>query len=260
MINKKVFEDDLIAGMHKELVKNATNQDKDNLGRAVDYLNSAIDIFEDAGMTVQADKVLRILAKIANNNVRRLTSLHALQEKGVSIHDIKKATQGDVVARAKVNNALRELGASDKEIIEFVGAKNYMSEEAARDVLNPERAYSKINDWLKDPTMPVDPKNPQPGESLSFKSVPKSHQPGDELVFNSLAFDEQDAKKHSLKPKPDTHSKGLTSEKMIANLKHHGTVFNMADDGNAADDLLDADVVDSPLEVHDEEKTFEDTD
>ncbi len=46
---------------------------------------------------------------------------------------------------------------------------------------------------------------------------------------------------------------------MVNNLKHHGTVFNMADDGA---DLLDADIGNEPLEVSemDPDKTFEDSD
>lgn len=108
MIKKSIFEEELIAGMQKELIKNASNQETDNLGKAVDYLNSAIDIFEEAGMSVQAEQILKIISKIA-------------------------------------------------------------------------------------------------GES-------------------------------------DRHTKGLTSDKMVSNLKNHGTVFNLSDDGQAADDLLNADV------------------
>jgi hypothetical protein len=40
---------------------------------------------------------------------------------------------------------------------------------------------------------------------------------------------------------PDTYTKNLNSDKMIKNLKGHGTVFNMPD-SNQADDLLDDDV------------------
>jgi hypothetical protein len=108
MIKKSVFEEELIKGMQKELIKNATNQATDNLGKAVDCLNSAIEIFEDAGLHVQADHVLKIISKIANES--------------------------------------------------------------------------------------------------------------------------------------DRHTKGLTSDKMVSNLKNHGTVFNLSDDGQAADDLLNADV------------------
>lgn len=132
--------EELVAGMHKELVKNAASQDRDGVEKAVDYLNSAIDIFEDAGMQVQADQVLRILFKIAD--------------------------------------------------------------------------------------------------------------------------DANDAKKKSKDPRKlnDPHIRGLTPEKQIANLKHHGTVFNMTDDGQdnndleeldnaSADDLLSLDISDGAMEV-----------
>lgn len=57
----------------------------------------------------------------------------------------------------------------------------------------------------------------------------------------------------------DSHVDGLTSEKMVNNLKNHGTVFNMADDGNDADGILDLDI--NNLEVSEnsvEEGDFED--
>ncbi len=113
MIKKSVFEEELIAGMQKELIKTASNQETENLGKAVDYLNSAIEIFEDAGLSTQANQVLKIISKIATET--------------------------------------------------------------------------------------------------------------------------------------DSHTKGLTSDKMVANLKNHGTVFNLSDDGQAADDMLNAEVGD--LEV-----------
>lgn len=133
---KSIFmteNEELIAGMQKELIKNASNQETENLGKAVDYLNSAIEIFEDAGMNVQADQVLAILSKIA-----------------------LQSEQSD------------ENDARNKK-----------------------------------------PKNPT--------------------------------------KVPDRHTKGLTSDKMVANLKNHGTVFNLNNDGQAADDFLNAEVGD--LEV-----------
>jgi|WetSurMetagenome_2_1015567.scaffolds.fasta_scaffold694597_2 hypothetical protein len=127
MIKKSVFEEELIAGMQRELVKTA-NQDVSSLDKAVDYLNSAIEIFENAGMATQANQVLKIISKIACDE-----------------NDAK---------------------------------------------------YKK-------------PKNPT-----------KVH---------------------------DGHTNGLTSERMTNNLKNHGTVFNLSDDGQAADDFLNAEVGD--LEV-----------
>ena len=135
MIKKSVFENDLIYGMQRELQAHDKKQGMDKLPKAVDYLQAAMEIFEATGLTSQADKVLNILAKIAD--------------------------------------------------------------------------------------------------------------------------DEQDAKKK--KQPVDPHTKGLTPEKQVENLKHHGTVFNMSDDGKA-DDMLEADVPEEQLEVtepHHTEKDFE---
>lgn len=134
MIKKSVFEDELIAGMQKELVKNAATQATDNLGKAVDCLNSAIEIFEDAGLNIQADQILKIISKIAQQS------------------------------------------------------------------------------------------------------------------------DENDAKNK----KPDHHTNGLTSEKMLSNLKNHGTVFNLSDDGQAADDMLNAEVGDLEVSEKDLESDLQD--
>lgn len=84
-------------------------------------------------------------------------------------------------------------------------------------------------------------------------------------ILNKIASgDEQYANGKPNKPKnptnvSDSHTKGLTSEKMVKNLEDHGTVFNMADDGN---DVLNAEITEEPLEVSepDAEKTFEDSD
>ena len=76
-------------------------------------------------------------------------------------------------------------------------------------------------------------------------------------ILAKIACDEHDAKHPS-----DRHTKGLTPERMIANLKDHGTMFNMADDGQA-DDFLDTDINDAALEVFEgdpEDKSFEDSD
>lgn len=82
-------------------------------------------------------------------------------------------------------------------------------------------------------------------------------------ILNKIACDQHDAKGPHKPKNPtnvsDRHTKGLTSEKMVKNLSQHGTVFNLADDGN---DLLSADIVEEPLEVSEPnpEKTFEDSD
>jgi len=221
MIKKSVFEEDLVAGMHRELVKNATSQDPEGVETAVDYLNSAIDIFEDAGMKAQSDQVLRILAKIAITRPQQYPSLQALMEHGVTPGDLKDISK-DQFSRARVNLALRKLGYSDEEIAGFLGIKNLMSEKEALEITNPEGTFSKILNWMQNP------KEVFPSAELKE---------GDEFNISSVAQDHNFANKKPKDPRKisDRHTKGLTPDKMVNNLKNHGTVFNMADDSNAGD-------------------------
>jgi hypothetical protein len=96
---------------------------------------------------------------------------------------------------------------------------------------------------MSNPTKPVDPNNPQPGEELSIRSLPMTG-PGDTISFQSmkpkaepvapggesLEFKSIAQKKRSALT--DRHTHGLTPEKEVENLKHHGTPFNMADDAD----------------------------
>jgi len=254
MIKKSLFEDELINGMQQELHSYEKKQGMNNLVKAADYLNAAAEIFEEAGMTVKADQVLRLLGKIAiagahDSKVRQMPSLQKLMEAGVTHKDLKN-TQ-DPVSRARVNTAMRVIGYTDKEIHVFLG-KKFMSEEEAADILNPEKPYSKIMDWIQNPATPVNPDNLQPNEEISFQSITGPVESGSELgeiKMNSLLAS-------------DSHTKGLTSDKIVANLKNHGTVFNMTDDATASD-LLDLDlneVADELLEENPDDKIFEDSD
>lgn len=47
--------------------------------------------------------------------------------------------------------------------------------------------------------------------------------------------------KHKIPQKTNGHTKGLTPEKMLKNLKEHGWVFNLADDGSI-NDFLNAEI------------------
>lgn len=148
MIKKSVFEDELIAGMQKELVYGFEKKAAmGELPKAADYMHAAIEIFEEMGLTAQADQLLNVLQKIAEEE------------------------QDEQEARGK----------------------------------------------------PHKPKNPA---KVS-----------------------------------DPHTKGLTPERMVENLKHHGIVFNLADDGKA-DTMLDVELSDdNDLEVVEgdpSEKSFED--
>lgn len=67
MIKKSVHEDELIYGMQRELQSYSKKQGMENLDKAGNYLQAALEIFEGAGLTKQADAVLQILAKIAQS-------------------------------------------------------------------------------------------------------------------------------------------------------------------------------------------------
>lgn len=68
MIKKSVFENEIISNMQKELLANDKSVAINKLDVAVDYLHSAIDIFESFGMQSQADATLNILLKIAKKH------------------------------------------------------------------------------------------------------------------------------------------------------------------------------------------------
>jgi hypothetical protein len=243
MIKKSVFEDDLINGMQRELRSYEQKQGFENLDKAADYLNSAIQILEEAGMTAKADQILMVLSKIAARNknyVRQMPALNILMEKGVTKKDLIGAGKGNALSKARVNTALRSLGYTDKEIGEFIGHYNLMHEQEAETLLDPERSFGKIEKWLEDPYLASDRPEVRPGEELRFESIAEN-------MHDSLG-----------KPVNDRHIRGLTPEKMTKNFEEHGSMFNLADDG-AADDLLDADI--DNLEVLDnEDEIFEDTD
>ena len=141
MIKKSVFEDEIIEGMQKELFQESTiKQASSNLTKAIDYLNYTIDIFEEAGLSKQADKVINLLSKIANFAERNtdIIPFKDLEDKGVSPHEIKYLSKSDLV-KLKVNKALRELGKSEEDIKKYLGP-NFMTD---KEIILSENSKSK---------------------------------------------------------------------------------------------------------------------
>ena len=62
------FEDEIFRSMEKELVSSQVEQTYgfDKLDKAADYLSSAADIFEQAGLHKEADEILEVLQGFAN--------------------------------------------------------------------------------------------------------------------------------------------------------------------------------------------------
>lgn len=234
-MTKNLFADEIAAGMLSELKPEIVKEASVNLIKAVDYLNTAFDILEDAGLTVQATQILNILSKIGGNPDFNQVSLNkespftALMEAGITNKDIMEFSKGNKLAVAKFNKTLRDLGYSEDDIKSLL-SKHYMPTKDAEELLSPERSFTKIDDFLKDP--------------LSVRPSSKSLNPGDEFTISTLAS------------KKDPHTSNLTSEKILKNLKDHGTEFNMADDGKS-DDLLNLEVMDSDLEVSEGENSPE---
>lgn len=208
---KSLFENELIAGMEQQLRKQASAE-KPSLAKAADCLHAALEILEEQGLAARADQLLQILQKIGQANeardVMQMPQLPTLMEAGMTQRDFHEFSKGNPIAKAKFNLVLRSLGYSDHQIGNIIGKTNVMSEDDAKAVLDPNRSFSKIYDWMKDPTQPTDPTNPQPGETISMKSM-AAKKPG----------------------RPDKHTKGLTSAKMLKNLEGHGHTMNLADDG-----------------------------
>lgn len=67
-IKKPLFSDEIAATMHQQIHPELKKQASLDLVQALDYLNSAYDIFESAGLSKQADQIINILNKIAGEN------------------------------------------------------------------------------------------------------------------------------------------------------------------------------------------------
>lgn len=85
MIKKSVHEDELIYGMQRELQSYDKKRGMEQLPKAGGLLQSAMEIFESAGMIKQADAILQILAKIAQE---------AIDEQAAKKHPPDPYTQG----------------------------------------------------------------------------------------------------------------------------------------------------------------------
>lgn len=203
-----------MSGMQKELHKYASDDKQPSLTQAAECLHAALEIFEQQGMRARADQVLQLLEKIAQTNEARsevqlnMPSIKSLMEAGLTQRDMMEFSKGSPRAIAKMNLVLRRLGLSDHQIVKFIGPKRVMSEDEAREALNPNK----------------------PGSLLEFESMAPEKAPsleGKELLeFKSIAGSKKKSK--------DPATRGLTSEKEVKNLLNHGHPLNvtLADDGS----------------------------
>lgn len=223
---KQSFEDELMRGMHSELVKQASGGTPD-LSKAAECLHAALEIFEEQGMDVRAEQLLSVLNKIAVEMkvkpVQEMPSINKMMEAGLTQRDLHEFSKGNPVAKAKVNLVLRSLGMSDHQIAKFIGHGNVMSEADAKRLVSPNSSMGKIWEWMQHPTAPDDPTNVQPGDTFQMESL----------------LNKKDAQRRRNPEKiHDPATKGLTTKKMVNNLKHNGTPLNV---GKADDNAATAD-------------------
>lgn len=235
MIKKSVFEQELIAGMQHQLRKQASAEQPE-LARAGECLHAAMEILEEAGLQKRADQILEVLHKIAGDStkhVQKMLTLEKLMQAGLTAEDMQAFGKGEQGAKVKMNAVLHRMGFNEHEIAQFIGKHNVVPEHEVK-------TYETFMGWIKDPTQ-MDSGPAMPGQTVSMESLPllpederDTTPPGESLSFQSIAAKHK--KKHDDASVPHNgHTKNLTPQRMIENLMHHGTVFNMADDGGGLD-------------------------
>jgi hypothetical protein len=221
--------------MQQGLRKCAADEKQPDLVKAAECLHAALEILEEQGLQAQADQLLQVLQKIAQTKkskpLVKLPTAEILAREGISHHDYLEAHKGNPTALAKFNLVLRRLGYPDHEIWQMLGLKSVMPEQTAKDLLDPNRALGKIHEWTQDPTGPLE------GESdfmKKWKTDPSYAVFPRKEETEAEEFARQNPNEVTIKSvaqkKSDFHTKGLTPAKMVENLKHHGTEFNMSND------------------------------
>lgn len=282
MIKKSMFEDEIINSMQKQFDFNKEDQLQD-INKAIDYLNSAAEIFDDVGLLKQSDEIIRILAKIAG--VVDLSEEQSLYDSVLDptnpndmlmMEDFARFAGENPVEIARINATLRtrfirhlkSQGIPAKEIKSYVDhkiekmlGKHAMSVEDIKLFLSP--AYVQMWQWMQrdNVNQPAPTEQVKPGDEFVLRG--KGFSPAIDVVPASQELKEDDvidiksiaSKLRDPRKIPDRHTRGLTPDKMVKNLKHHGHPMFMADDGI---DVLNADISeDYPAEIE-EDETFED--
>ena len=233
---KEFFDEELISGMQQELRKYAADEASPDLAKAAECLHAALEILEEQGKHAQADQLLQVLQKIGQTRKTAaftMPSIEVLMREGLTKHDLIESGKGDMRALAKFSLVLRRLGLSEHEIKRILGHKGAMPEQTAKDFLDPNRSLSNISDWIQDPTKPMsnDPLEQRPEEESEFLRRWKKD-PSSTVFPKKEETEDVSIKNLTAQKKSDFHTKGLTPEKMVENLKHHGTEFNMSQDSN----------------------------
>lgn len=232
MIKRSVFEDDLIAGMQRNLAESELQEGIESLPKAADYINSAIDIFEELGMYSKADAAIKVLEKIAASVMPSLQAItDLLRDYKLSLSDIRTlsapTTDENIAIKARLSAVLRKLDKSGKSVEKFFNI-SLLSDD---DIIN------------------------------YYKSEVKPHKElelGDDPKIISIAKHKKSL--HNSKKITDRHSP-KNSEEAVRNLLQNGTVFKFIfNDSNKSDDDSVEDVFDADVNDLEEEDPTQDLD
>jgi hypothetical protein len=350
MINKKVFEEDIVSSMQRNLVSKTQESAMEKLAHAIECLNSAAEILDNANFQEQSEKILGLLAKVAQVHGRKRKDFskltpELLEKLGWLLKDYKRSE----IVNAVLNRYLYDAGFTYNEIVDFIGKDYAIPPKAHHETPAAEKPSQEVHTIEIEEPIKVEspamldmgtPKNPYVIDAAIDNFLEALGGPpvdatldeellelgvspdailrmyyGDKKVIAAvnahlitklgnlgmrgkeikekmksllgekytMSLDElrrylspknssqelmddisrgkdflgKDLPKIEAKNKKhDRHTKGLTSEKMIENLKHHGTVFNLSDDGQMSEDNMDID--DKEIDdLLDDEPTFE---
>lgn len=273
MINKSVFENDLVLGMQRNLASQDQESAMNKLAQAVEFLNSAAELLDEVELSAHADRIVNLLEKVSQMKVKHHSLLDKLSDAGINIFDPEYVGfKTDKKSKIRLNNELYGVGATEHEIEALIGKENTMSKLDVDKWASIYGIKSKHHKPKVEVSKKVDVKKPEVYELEIDEpvSLPIEEEMG--TPKNPYVIEAQSKHKKPKDPRKisDRHTSNLTSEKMLKNLKHHGTVFNMADDGaadnNSAKDLTeDSNIInmqdedgEEPLDLNDFDRLFED--
>jgi len=216
------FENELMFGMQKELHSHDKKAGMKDLLKAVGYLQAAMEICEEAGLTKRADQILRILGKIASESdqIKLDKEFYEKMMKWLANPETPVDTDHVQPGEEISFTSLLEPEKDEKEELSFTSLLNKNMKPSPNDLVFESIATELgLVDQLDARTKPHRPKNPT-------------------AISNR-------------------HNKKLSPEQMLRNLADHGTM--LADDGSS--DLLNLEIIDEPsMSDEDSEDTFEDGD
>lgn len=257
-MNKRLSTNDLAYNMQVNLQLTKKAQSISKLDEAVEAIHSAIEIFEERGLTTHADACLEVLLKIATltkNVQHQLPSIEVLLENGLTIEDWKSAMQGNLLGKAKLNQSMRNARYDEHQMKSFLGSQ-YLSPNKTQFILDEsvesQKNLSNIGDMISDSVKGLSP------EEFKFTSMAKKDkEKPDQRDLKSLAdFDDILNKKlDSISSLNEISADDLDTDfKFLAN----------KDSALSAPELLNLEINDDELEAYedefyaDDESDFED--